>query len=68
MKKILLSILILSVLSCKKDDEECTCEAEYKISLDSEGSFFVPNMPIDCDTNIPFNPPQEGAIFLGCRD
>ena len=68
MKKIALLFLLFSLNGCEKEDESCTCYGQFaKIGID--GYFYIPNLPIDCNTKRPLSPPpgNEDAIFVGCK-
>jgi len=68
MKKIALLFLLFGLNGCEKEDESCTCYGQFaKIGID--GYFYIPNLPIDCNTKRPLSPPpgNEDAIFVGCK-
>lgn len=75
MKKLLLILLPLALLSCSNDDEQgCTCFGEFTRANNPEESFFAPN--VDCDTGQPIldlqNEGQIGidnpAFYKGCSE
>jgi len=68
MKKVLILILIgFSFTYCEKEDEDCTCYAKYFVP-GKDGFFYVPNMPVDCETRYPLKQPgTPNAVFAGCE-
>ena len=69
MKKILLIFLLIAINGCDKEDEGCTCYGKFT-KFGNDGYFYIPNLPIDCNTKRPLNPPpgNEDAIFIGCEN
>ena len=57
MKKILLLLSVfLFSCSCSKDDNGCICKSARYCLFGQEGTFYVENIPIDCETKQPLNP------------
>lgn len=67
MRKLLLIIPFI-LLSCDKDDDECTCTLE--VTADGTSSYYVQDVPTDCDGNILERPDAvpSNHFILGCTD
>lgn len=63
----MISLVVLLVVSCSKDNNECKCELE--VSIDGSSSYFVQNVPTDCDGGFE-RPPQvpQNHFMLGLRN
>ena len=53
MKKLLLIAMALLFLACEKDDVKCNCKAKMTTFEYNSGYFYIPNLPIDCQTKRP---------------
>lgn len=68
MKKILLIFgIAIILLSCTKEEDVCKCEGRF--TLDGNGSFYINNVKIDCETRqpLPNQGIQSNAFWQGCR-
>lgn len=69
MKKILILLFTMTFLmSCSKDENSiCLCTLE--VTIDGNGSYFVTDVPTDCNGNFerPSSVPQN-HFLLGLRD
>ncbi|KGO94475.1 hypothetical protein Q767_12970 [Flavobacterium enshiense DK69] len=65
MKRLLLALTMLAMLSCEKDD--CNCDAEYAY-LHPSGEIMVEthNVPIDCDSKQPLED-HAPWYFIRCK-
>lgn len=66
MKKLLL-IFAIALVSCSKDDDQCTCTAKYTDANNIGHYYYVPNTPIDCQTRQPLKVINPNSFFCGCN-
>ncbi|WP_131494764.1 hypothetical protein [Flavobacterium enshiense] len=65
MKKLLLLLAALTLLSCSNNDDGCKCDAMYE---PFEDPVVIPDTPIDCETGKPLKPTYpEAMFFIKCK-
>ncbi len=70
MKKLILLIIPIILLSCSKEDDVCKCKGKFSQNP-ADGTFFYnQNTEIDCDTRQLIKPldSNPNALFWGCVD
>ena len=64
MKKLLLLLSAILLMSCSNDDAQPTCNCNAWVRQDGMTRTVI-SVELDCETNQPINLP-EGYTFLGC--
>lgn len=79
MKKLLLPIITMLLVSCEKEEQTCICNnakyyipkiderSETPIELELPYQYFS-NVEVDCITGLPTWKPTPNARFIGCED
>lgn len=69
MKKLLLLSAFILILGCSKEEPECNCKKAKYINLETNGIYYVNNVPMDCETGRPI---KDGYVnsgtFVECKD
>lgn len=69
MKKLLLLSAFILILGCSKEDNECNCSKAQYINWETNGTYYVNNVPIDCETGRPIKDGYvDGGTFVECKD
>jgi len=69
MKKLLLLSAFISILGCSTDETECNCKKAEYVAWESEGTYYVRNVPMNCETGRPIKDGYiNGGTFVECLD
>lgn len=66
MKKIILLLGLIFIGCSEEKSTDCKCTAKYT-NVVTGGSYYVPNTPIDCETQYPIDNQEGGNVwYMGC--